>query len=98
MGEHEEVTEKTVANAKPQLKPPMTLSLVSSPTRERKKIDIDTQLLDQDCFAVPKVITRLLRHGASVPREDDRGVRFDDLMKKLRQNSMAFRNGQLMLG
>ena len=82
MCEHKEVTEKTVAKAKPQLKPPMTLSPVSSPTRERKWVDIDTQPFDQVCFAVPKVITRLLRHGASVPREDDRAARFDDLMKK----------------
>ena len=81
--EHKEVTEKPVAKATPQLKPPMTLSPVSIPILERKWIDIDTQPFDQNCFAVSTAMIRLLRHGASVPREDDGAVRFDDLMKNI---------------
>ena len=54
--EHKEVTVKPVAKAKPQLKPPVTLSLVSILIRERKRIDIDTQPFDQDCFAVSQAM------------------------------------------
>ena len=36
--EHKEVTVKPVAKAKPQLKPPMTLSPVSIPICERKMV------------------------------------------------------------
>ena len=58
----------------------MTLSPVS--IRERKWIDIDTRPFDQYCFAVSKAMIRFLLHGASVPREDDGAVRFDDLVKE----------------
>ena len=57
------------------------MSLVSILIRKRKWIVIDTQPFDHSCFAVSKVMIRLLRHDASVPREDDGSVRFDDLMK-----------------
>ena len=77
--EHKEVTETLVAKANPQVKP---LVPVSVPFRERKRIDTDTQPFDQSCFALSKVMIRLLRHGASVPREDDGAVRFDGLVKE----------------
>ena len=68
--EHEEVTVKPVAKAKPQLKVSYdTVSCLYS------YIDIDTQPFDHDCFAVSKAMIRLLRHGASVPRQDDGAVR-----------------------
>ena len=79
--EHKEVTVKPVAKAKPQLKVSCdTVSCLYS------YLDIDTQPLDHDCFAVSKAMIRLLRHGASGPREDDGAVRVDDHMKKLRQS------------
>ena len=61
----------------------MTLSPVSIiPIRERKWIDVDTPPFDHSCFAVSKVMIRLLRHGTSIPREDDEAVRFEDLVKE----------------
>ena len=80
--EHKDVTGKPVARAKPQLKPSVTLSLVSIPVRDRKWIDIETPRFDQKCFAVSKVMIRLLRHHPSIPRQDDGAVHFDDIMKE----------------
>ena len=36
----------------------------------------------EDCFAVSKVMIRLLRHDPSIPREDDGAVYCDDFMKE----------------
>ena len=78
------VTGRPVAKGRPQLKPAVTLSPISIPIRERKLIDIETQRFDQKCFALSKVMIRSLRHGASVPREDDGAARFDDIMEEFR--------------
>ena len=75
---------KLVAKAEPRPKPAVTLSLISIPIRERKWIDIDTQPLDQSCFAVSKFMIRLLRHEETTPREDDGAVRCDDLIEKFK--------------
>ena len=43
--------------------------------KERKWIDIDPKPFNQGCFAVSKFMIRLLRHDASIPREDDGAVK-----------------------
>ena len=47
-------------------------------------MDIDPQPFDHSCFAVSKFMVRLLRHDASILREDDGAVRFDDLIEKFK--------------
>ena len=78
------VTGKLVAKARPQLKPAMTLSPISIPIRERKWTDINPEKFHEDCFAVSKAMIRLLRHDSSIPREDDRALRFVDLMEEFK--------------
>ena len=73
---------KPVAKARPRPKLGVTLSPISLPTRDRKWIDINPWRFRQDCFAVSKVMIRLLRHGTSIPREDDGAVRFDDFVEE----------------
>ena len=72
-------TGKLVAKARPRPTPTSTLSPVSIPCRERKWIDVEPGKFSQSCFEVSKFMIRLLRHGASVPREADGAVRFGDL-------------------
>ena len=74
-------TGKLVAKARPRPKLGVTLSPISIPFHERKWIDINPQRFRQDCFAVSKVMIRLLRHGTSSPREDNEAVRFDDFVE-----------------
>ena len=74
-----------VAKAKPRPKPAVTLSLISIPLRERKWIDINPDRFRQDCFAVSKAMIILLRHDQSAPREDDGGVRFDDIIAEFKE-------------
>ena len=47
-------------------------------------VDIDTQPLDHSCFEVSKLMTRTMRQEASIPREIDGAVKFDDLIEKLK--------------
>ena len=76
---------------------PKPRSVVNSnfnvPIPERKWIDIDPQPFDRCCFEVSEFTTRTLRHDASIPREEDGAVRFDDLINKLKEefcfNSLA---------
>ena len=77
------VTVKPVAKARPRLKLAVTLSSISIPIRERKWIDINPETFCEDCFA-SKAMIRLLRHDASIPREDDGAVRFDDLIERFK--------------
>ena len=64
--------------------PEVTLSSISIPFRERKWIDITPERFQRGCQPVSKMMTRLLRHDSSIPREDDGAVRFDDLLGKLK--------------
>ena len=77
-------TGKPVAKAKPKPRSVVN-SNVNVPIPERKWIDIDSQLCDRCCFEVSKFMTRTLRHDASIPREEDGAVRFDDLINKLKE-------------
>ena len=73
-----------MAKAKPRPKLVVNLSSNSVPINERKWIEIDTQPFDHSCFEVSKFMTRTLRHEASIPREIDEVVKFDDLIEKLK--------------
>ena len=75
-------TGKPVAKAKPRPKLAVTLSPVSIPTRERKRIDISSATYSQGGFEVSKCMIRLLRHDETIPREDDGAARFDDLIEE----------------
>ena len=77
-------TGKLLAKAKPRPNPVVDLSSHSIPIDERKWIDVDAQPLDHSCFEVSKFMTRTLRHEASIPREEDGAVNFDDLIGKLK--------------
>ena len=77
-------TGKLVAKVKPRPKLIVILSSNSVPINERKLIDIDTQPFDQNCFELSKFTTRTLRHEASIPRENDGAVKFDDVVEKLK--------------
>ena len=59
----------------------MTLSLISTPIRKRKWIDINPATFSEDWFAVFKLMIRLLRHEETIPREGDGAVRVDDLIE-----------------
>ena len=54
------------------------------PIHERKGIDINPGRFREDCLAVSKAMIRLLRHGASVHREDDGAVRFVNIMEEFK--------------
>ena len=78
--------DKYVTQARPQLKPAVTLSSVSISVRDRKWIDIETQRShDQKCYRVSKAMTRLLRRDQTVPREIDGAVLFDDVLEECRK-------------
>ena len=51
----------------------------------KKWIDVNPERFRQDCFVMSKAMIRLLRHDQSVPREDDRAVRFDDIMEEFKK-------------
>ena len=51
---------------------------------KEKWIDINPEKFHEDYFAVSKAMIRLLRHGSSIPREDDGAVRFDDLTEEFK--------------
>ena len=76
----------------------MTLSSVSVLVRETKWIDVCPEHYCHDCFEVSKAMIRFLRHDQSVPREDDGGVRFDEILEDLKKKPMVFCNGQLANG
>ena len=73
-----------VAHAKPRPKLVVNLSSNHVPIKERIWININPKPCNQDCFAVSKLMIRLLRQDASILREDDRAVRFDDLIEKFK--------------
>ena len=77
-------TGKLVAKAKPRRKLVVNSSSNSGRIHERKWIDGDTQQLDHSCFEMSKFMTRTLRHEASIPREIDGAVKFDDFTEKLK--------------
>ena len=55
-------TGRPVAKAKPRPKLVVNLSSNLVPIRERKWIDINSAKFSQSCFAVSKIMIRLLRH------------------------------------
>ena len=73
-----------MAKAKPKPKYVVNSS-INLLIRKRKLIDIDPQPFDRSSFEVSKLMTRTLRHGSSIPQEEDGAVRFDDLMEKLKE-------------
>ena len=77
---------KLVAKTRPQLKPAVTLSLISIPIRERTWIDVNPARFREDCLAVSKAMIRLLRHNPSILREDYGTERFDDIMEEFKAN------------
>ena len=77
-------TGKLVAKALPRPKPVVNLSSNTVPINERKWIDNDTQPFDHSCFEASKLMPRTLRHEASIPRENDGAVKFDDLIEVLK--------------
>ena len=77
---------KPIAKAKPRQKPAVTLSSFSIPVLERIWIDIETpRSNDHECFEVSKAITRLLRHDQSVPRGNDGGIHYNDVIEECRR-------------
>ena len=62
----------------------MNLSSNDGPVKERTWMDINPKSSNQGRFAVSKFMIRLLRHDASIPREDDAAVRRDDLTEKFK--------------
>ena len=67
--------------AKPKQKPTVTLTSVSIPVLERKRIDIETQRShDRKCYRVSKAITRLLRPDQSIPRGSDGAIHYSDII------------------
>ena len=79
------------ASARPQLKPAVTLSSVPIPVHGRKWIDIETQRShDQQCYQTSKVMTRLLRHDQTVPREIEEAVLFDDVLEECRKKKVRW--------
>ena len=74
----------SLQKAEPRPKPVVNSSSNYVPINERRWIDIDTQPFDHSCFEVSKFMTRTLRHNASIPREIDGAVKFDDLIEKLK--------------
>ena len=60
-GVEHRVTRKPDAKARPQLRPVVTLSLISIPLGERNWIDITPERFRQDCFTVSKAMIRLQR-------------------------------------
>ena len=82
-------TGKPVAKAKAKPKSVVNSSSNSVPFNERKWTDIDTQPFDHSCFEVSKFMTRTLRHESSIPREEDGGIRFDDLIDKIKEDFVS---------
>ena len=77
---------KPIAKARTRQKPTVTLTSVSIPVPERKWIDIETQRShDHECYDVSKGITRLLRHGQSVPRGSDGAIHYSDIIDECRK-------------
>ena len=77
---------KPIAKARPRQTPTVTLTSVSIPVLERKRIDIETQRShDQKCSEVSKVITRLQRHDQSVPRGSDGAIHYSDIIEECRK-------------
>ena len=62
----------------------MNLSSNDGPVKERIWMDTNPKSSNQGYFAVSKFMIRLLRHDASIPREDDAAVRRDDLTEKFK--------------
>ena len=77
-------TRRRVAKAKSRPKFVMNWSSNHVPIKERIWTDTNPKPFNQCSFAVSKFRIRLLRHDASIPREDDGAVRFDDLIEKLK--------------
>ena len=77
-------TGRLVAKTEPRPKLAVNLSSIYVPIRERIWIDIDPKPFNQGYFALSKFMIRLLRHDASIPREDDGAVRFDDVIEKFK--------------
>ena len=78
-------TGRLVAKVKPRSKPVVNSSSNYVLIKERIWIDINPKPFNEGCFAVSKFMIRSLRHDASIPREDDGAVRFDDLIEKLKE-------------
>ena len=77
---------KPIAEARPRLKPTVTLTSVSIPVLERKWIDIETRRShDRKCKRVSKAITRLLRHHQSVLRGSDGAIHYSDIIEECRR-------------
>ena len=71
-----------MAKAEPKPNSGVNSSIIV-PIRERKAID--PQPFDRCCFEVSKFMTGTLRHDASISREEDGAVRFDDLINKFKK-------------
>ena len=77
---------KNIAKARPRQKPTVSLTFVSIPVLERKWIDIETQRSHgHKCYEVSKAMTRLLRHGQSVPRGSDGAIHYSDIIEECRK-------------
>ena len=77
----------------------MNLSSNSVPINERKWMDIDTHPFDHSCFEMSNFMTRTLRHEASLLREINEAIKFDDLIEKLKEKFVGhFAVGQSVLG
>ena len=76
-----ESTGKLVAKARPKQTPSSMFSstTIQVPYHQRKWIDVEPGRFDKSCPEVSKLMIRLLRHGDTVPREDDGAVTFQDL-------------------
>ena len=84
--EEETASGKPAAKARPILKPSSTSGWDSTPMKQRQWIDIEIQdSKDPHCFQVSKFISRLLRHSQQVRREEDVGVRYDQVFEECKK-------------
>ena len=74
--------ERLVAKAKPR--PKLVVNLSSNYVLINERVNIYPKPFNQGCFAVSKFMIGLMRHDASIFREDEGAVRFDDLIERFK--------------
>ena len=73
-------TGRPVAKTKPKPEPVATKLTNLIPIKERRWMDMETQPFDPCCSEVSKFVIRTLRQEASIHREVDGAVKFNDLI------------------
>ena len=84
--EEEKASGKPAAKARPISNSSSISDVNFIPMEKRQWIDIEIQeSKDLDCFQVSKFITRLLRHGQKVYREDEGAVHCDQVIDECKK-------------